>query len=68
MPKQIREHVRFETDQCAEFNKDSNGNVILTSRNDDLHSLKGIVRSHVKKRPVSVKDMNKAIAEGFSKQ
>jgi hypothetical protein len=31
----------------------------------DIRSLKGIIRSPNKK-PVSVKEMNKAIAEGFS--
>jgi len=45
---------------------DSTGDVILTPRNKDLRSLKGIVRSRLKKRPVSLKEMNEAIAEGFS--
>jgi ribosomal protein S17 len=36
-------------------------------RHKDIRSLKGIVRSRKMKRPVSVKEMNEAIAEGFSK-
>ena len=47
-------------------NVDSKGNVILIPRNKDIRALKGIVRSRVKKHPVSVKEMNEAIAEGFS--
>jgi hypothetical protein len=36
-----------------------------TNAKKDIRSLKGIIRSPNKK-PVSIKEMNKAIAEGFS--
>ena len=49
-------------------NVDSTGNVILTPRNKDIRALKGIVRSRLKRRAVSVKEMDEAIAGGFSKQ
>jgi antitoxin PrlF len=68
IPKQIRERLRLDTGHRVEFNVDSKGNVILTPRNKDLRALKGIVRSRLKRRAVSVKEMNEAIAEGFSKQ
>ena len=68
IPKQIRERLRLDTGQRVEFHVDSKGNVILTPRNKDIRSLKGIVRSRMKGRAVSVKEMNEAIAEGFSKQ
>jgi len=68
IPKQIRERLRLETGRRVEFNVDSKGNVILTPHNKDIRALKGIVRSRPKGRAVSVKAMNDAIAEGFSKR
>jgi len=68
IPKQIRKRLRLETGRRVEFNVDAKGNVILTPRNDDIRALKGIVRSRPKRPAVSVKEMNEAIAEGFSKQ
>ncbi|HEX4593035.1 MAG TPA: AbrB/MazE/SpoVT family DNA-binding domain-containing protein [Bryobacteraceae bacterium] len=67
IPKQIRDRLSLETGRRVEFNVDSKGNVILTPRNKDFRSLKGIVRSRKRTRAVSVKEMNEAIAEGFSK-
>ncbi len=42
--------------------------MLLTPRNKDIRALNGIVQSRLKKRAVSVEEMNEAIAEGFSKQ
>jgi antitoxin PrlF len=67
IPKQIRQRLHLEAGRRVEFNLDSKGNVILTPRNEDIRELKGIVRSRPKRRAVSVKEMNEAIAEGFSK-
>ena len=67
IPKQIRDRLSLETGRRLEFNVDSKGNVVLTPRNGDIRSLKGIVRPRTKRRAVSVKEMNTAIAEGFSK-
>ena len=66
IPKQIRERLHLETGRRVEFHVDSKGNVIMTPRNRDIRSLKGFVRSRLKRRVVSVKEMNEAIAEGFS--
>ena len=68
IPKQIRDRLRIETGRRVEFNVDSKGNVILTPRNRDIRSLKGMIRPRSKRRAVSVKEMNEAIAEGFSEQ
>jgi hypothetical protein len=40
--------------------------VLMTPRNKDIRSLQGILRSR-RKNPASVKEMNEAIAAGFSK-
>jgi antitoxin PrlF len=68
IPKQIRERLRLETGRRVEFNVDSKGNVILTPHSKDIRALKGIVRSRPKGRAVSVKEMNDAVADGFSKR
>jgi hypothetical protein len=59
-------YLTFESWNEYYFNVDSSGNVILTPHSKDIRSLKGIVRSRLKKRPVSAKEMNEANAEGFS--
>ena len=68
IPKQIRDRLSLETGRRVEFNVDSKSNVILTPRNKDIRSLKGSVRPRTKKRAVSVKEINEAIAEGFSRR
>jgi AbrB family looped-hinge helix DNA binding protein len=65
IPKEIRDQLRLQTGHRVEFQVDSNGKVSLIPRNKDIRSLKGIIQSR-KKKPVTVKEMNKAIAEGFS--
>lgn len=65
IPKEIRERLRLQTGHRLEFLIDSNGTVTLIPRNKDIRSLKGILRPK-RKRPVSVEEMNEAIAEGFS--
>ena len=66
IPKEIRKWLRLQTGHRLEFHIDVNGKVTLIPRNGDVRSLKGILRSK-RKRPVSVEEMNEAIAEGFSK-
>lgn len=65
IPKEIRERLRLQTGHRLEFEIDKNGKVSLIPRNKDIRSLKGIMRSK-RKTPVSVEEMNQAIAEGFS--
>lgn len=66
IPKEIRDQLRLQTGHRLEFEIDKNGKVSLIPRNKDIRSLKGIIRSK-RKTPVSVEEMNQAIAERFSK-
>jgi antitoxin PrlF len=66
IPKEIRERLRLQAGHRVEFEIDAKGKVSLTPRNKDIRSLKGSIRSR-KKKPVSIEEMNRAIAEGFSK-
>lgn len=67
IPKEIRDRLRLQTGHRIEFQIDSKGKVSLTPRNHDIRSLKGIIRSRNRK-PVSVEEMNQAIAEGSSRR
>lgn len=67
IPKEIRDRLRLEAGHRVEFRIDASGVLTLIPRNKDIRSLKGIVRSRGK-RPVSVREMNEAIAEGFSRR
>ncbi len=49
-----------------ELKKGKDGQVIMRPRNRDFRALKGMVR-HNRKSPVSVEEMNEAIARGYSK-
>lgn len=66
IPKEIRDRLRLQTGHRVEFEIDKNGKVSLIPRNKDIRSLKGIIRSK-RKTPVTVEEMNQAIAERFSK-
>ena len=65
IPKEIRDRLRLQTGHRLEFEIDKNGKVFLVPRNMDIRSLKGIMRSK-RKTPVTVEEMNEAIAEGFA--
>ncbi len=66
IPKEIREQLGLQTGHRVEFYFDPAGQVVLKPRNADIRTLKGIVRTK-RRRAVSVKEMNRAIAEGFSR-
>ncbi len=65
LPKQVREQLRLHVGSRVDFVIEPSGRVILKPLNTDFRSLKGIVRSR-RKRPVSVEEMNDAVARGFS--
>jgi len=65
IPKEIRDRLRLQTGHQVEFQVDRQGQVIMRPRNRDFHTLKGIVRSR-RKTPVSIEEMNEAIARGWS--
>lgn len=65
IPKELRQKLRLQVGHRIEFTLDASGNMILRPRNKDIRSLKGIIPLK-RKRPVTVEEMNEAIAEGFS--
>ena len=65
IPKPIREHLKLRTGHRVEFHVDPKGRVILQPLNDDIRELRGMIRSP-HKRPVTVEEMNEAIARGWS--
>src|SRR5216684_3756796 len=67
LPKEIRDRLKLRPGHRLEFHITREGTVLLRPRNRDIRELKGIVRSpHAK--PVTVQEMNQAIALGFSKK
>ena len=64
IPKEIRERMRFRTGQCLDFRIGPHRVVVIRPRPRDVRELKGIVRTR-RRKPVSLEDMNEAIARGF---
>ena len=67
IPKEIREHFKLRAGHRLEFQIATNGLVVMRPRNRDVRELKGILRPK-RRKPVSVEQMNEAIAEGFGKR
>jgi antitoxin PrlF len=65
IPKEIRERLRIQTGHRSELRVDADGKVTPIPRNKDISSLKGIIRSP-RKRPVTLEEMDEAIAKGFA--
>jgi antitoxin PrlF len=65
IPKAIRDLLRLQAGHRVEFQVDRQGHVIMRAKNVDIRELKGILRS-TRKAPVSVEEMNEAIARGYS--
>jgi antitoxin PrlF len=65
IPKNIRDRLRLEPGHRVEFQVDRRGQVIMRARNVDVRELKGIIRSK-RKTPLSIEEMNEAIARGWS--
>lgn len=62
IPKEIRERLRLAAGHRVEFRIDSTGRVTLIPRNNDIRSLKGVLRPRPR-RPVTVEQMNQAILD-----
>lgn len=65
IPKEIRDHLKLRTGHRLEFRIAHDGHVLIQPRSRDVRELKGIVRSH-RRKPVSVEEMDDAIAQGFA--
>jgi AbrB family looped-hinge helix DNA binding protein len=65
VPKAIREHLKLRTGHRVDFHVDRKGQVILQPLHRNVRELRGTVRSP-HKRPVTIEEMNEAIARGWS--
>jgi antitoxin PrlF len=65
IPKAIRDRLRLQAGQRVEFQVDRRGDVVMRAKNVDIRELKGILRS-TRKTPLSIEEMNEAIARGWS--
>ncbi len=66
IPKEVRDRLNLKPGSRVDFVIDKSGKVTLKPLNWDWESLRGIVKSP-HKRPVTVKEMNEAIARGYSR-
>ena len=65
LPKEIRDYLNLRTGQKVDFTVDASGKVLLRPRQRDIRVLKGLLRAR-RKRPVSLQEMNEAIAQGWA--
>ena len=65
IPKEVRDQLHLKTGSRLEFFVEPSGRVILQALNSDFRSLRGMIRSK-RKRPVSIQEMNEAIASGYA--
>jgi antitoxin PrlF len=63
--KEVREKLRLKTGSRIDFVVDPSGGVTLQNLGFDFRSLRGMIRSK-RKRPISIEEMNEAIARGYS--
>lgn len=61
IPASVREALKLKTGAKVEFVEIENGKYAIVPANEDIQSLKGMLRKPSK--PVSVEDMNQAIAK-----
>ena len=61
LPKHVRDHLTVDPGDRVQFLIDSDGNVTVWPVNEDIKLLKGMIPRP--KRPISIKDMNKAIRQ-----
>jgi AbrB family looped-hinge helix DNA binding protein len=66
IPREVRERLHLKTGSRVDFIVEPSGQVVLKSLDRNFRSIRGIVRSR-RKRPVSIKEMNEAIAQGYSR-
>jgi antitoxin PrlF len=65
LPKEIREQFKLEPGTRINFVVDASGQVVLKPLNYDFRSIRGILKSR-RKRPVTIEEMNEAIAAGWA--
>ena len=65
IPKELRDQLHLKKGSRLEFVVEASGRVVLKPLNSDFQSLRGMIRPK-RKRPVSIQEMNEAIARGYS--
>jgi AbrB family looped-hinge helix DNA binding protein len=65
LPKEVRDRLGLEAGSRIDFVIEPSGRVMLRPMSQDFRSLRGIVKSRSKRR-VSLREMDEAIARGFS--
>lgn len=65
IPREVRNRLHLKTGSRVDFIVEASGQVVLKSLDNNFRSVRGIVRSR-RKRLVSIKEMNEAIAQGYS--
>jgi antitoxin PrlF len=64
IPKELRDQLHLKKGSRLEFVVEASGRVILQPLNSDFQ-LRGMIRPK-RRRPVSIEEMNNAIAGGYS--
>jgi len=65
IPREVRDQLHLKKGSRLEFVVDPSGRVILQALDSDFRALRGMIRSK-RKRPVSIREINEAIARGYS--
>jgi antitoxin PrlF len=65
LPKEVREKLHLQAGSRVDFVIEPSGRVIVKPLDSDFRSLRGMIRSK-RKRPISIAEMNEAIAKGYS--
>lgn len=65
VPKEIRDQLKLEPGSRINFVVDASGQVVFKPLNYDFRSIRGILKSR-RKRPVTIEEMNEAIAAGWA--
>jgi antitoxin PrlF len=65
LPKEVRQNLHLQAGSRVDFIIEPSGRVIVQPLDADFRSLRGMIRLK-RKRPVSIEEMNEAIAKGYS--
>ena len=67
LPKVVRERLRVDTGDQVDFLLNDRGDVVVRAATLDISELKGLLKRS-RARPVTIEDMNAAIARAHSRK
>lgn len=67
LPKVVRERLRVDTGDQVDFVLNDRGDVVVRAATLDISELKGLLKRS-RARPVTIEDMNAAIARAHSRK